>query len=191
MLDILLFRPESGGSPDIVRESQRRRGADEAVVDAVVALDAAWRTAQGRVQQLRKELAARKKALSAVRSAPPAEVREELRQLNVRIAEAEAAEAAAHVEVQERVLSVGNLVHEHAPLSEPGASAPAVPDDAALRWLVEAGYAERADAAVGWRPVGPGVLLAHALLSRALEFAARRGFAPLSCPLAPPADRAA
>ena len=35
MLDINLFRAEKGGNPDIVRESQRRRFADVALVDKV------------------------------------------------------------------------------------------------------------------------------------------------------------
>jgi hypothetical protein len=45
MLDILLFRDEKGGNTDLVRESQRRRGGEEAValVDEVIALDKVWR----------------------------------------------------------------------------------------------------------------------------------------------------
>lgn len=42
MLDINLFRVEKGGNPDIVRESQRRRGARVEAVDEVIALDKAW-----------------------------------------------------------------------------------------------------------------------------------------------------
>ena len=43
MLDILLFRTDQGGDPDLVRESQRRRYADVALVDKVIEFDTQWR----------------------------------------------------------------------------------------------------------------------------------------------------
>ena len=61
MLDIQLFRPEQGGNPEIVRESQRRRYADVSLVDQVIEADSQWRktrfsldaalTARGKVKQ--------------------------------------------------------------------------------------------------------------------------------------------
>ena len=42
-LDIDAFRPEKGGNPDKVRENQKRRFADPALVDKVVSSDEAWR----------------------------------------------------------------------------------------------------------------------------------------------------
>ena len=54
-LDIDSFRPEKGGNPDKVRENQKRRFADPALVDKVVNSDEAWRQGesicQARVQQ--------------------------------------------------------------------------------------------------------------------------------------------
>jgi len=43
MLDINLFRVEKGHNPEIIRESQRRRGASIEVVDEVINLDKEWR----------------------------------------------------------------------------------------------------------------------------------------------------
>lgn len=43
MIDIQLFRADKGGNPELIRESQRRRYADPAVVDLVIAKDNAWR----------------------------------------------------------------------------------------------------------------------------------------------------
>ncbi|KAG5455628.1 MAG: hypothetical protein BJ554DRAFT_4890 [Olpidium bornovanus] len=43
MLDVNLFLADKGGDPEKVRESQRRRGAPVAAVDAVVALYDEWR----------------------------------------------------------------------------------------------------------------------------------------------------
>ena len=42
MLDINLFREEKGGRPDVVRESQRRRGARVEIVDEIIAEDKQW-----------------------------------------------------------------------------------------------------------------------------------------------------
>lgn len=43
MLDINLLRPERGGNPDLVRESQRKRGGSVDLVNEVIALDEEWR----------------------------------------------------------------------------------------------------------------------------------------------------
>ena len=43
MLDIILFRTDQGGNPDLVRESQRRRYADVGLVDKVIEYDTEWR----------------------------------------------------------------------------------------------------------------------------------------------------
>ena len=46
MLDIVLFRTDQGGDPDIVRESQRRRYADVTLVDKVIEYDGEWRQSE-------------------------------------------------------------------------------------------------------------------------------------------------
>lgn len=201
MLPLLAFRPESGGEPEMVRESQRRRGADVSVVDRIIKLDAVWRAAQLRADSCRKELAGAKRALSSLRkgtghadATAPTPSPESLRELGCRVGEAEAAEGEAHHQLQEVLRTVGNLVHEHVPLA---------PDDTravrgeafALRRLLAAGFAEKVDATAtsraGWRPTGVGLLAVHALLTHALGFVARRSFALLPTPLTPTADRAA
>ncbi|KAG7176250.1 serine--tRNA ligase, cytoplasmic-like [Homarus americanus] len=48
MLDIVLFRVDQGGNPDIVRESQKRRYKDVSTVDKVIELDTKWRAARHR-----------------------------------------------------------------------------------------------------------------------------------------------
>ena len=46
MLDIVLFRVDQGGDPEIVRESQRRRYADVTLVDQVIEIDTEWRKSE-------------------------------------------------------------------------------------------------------------------------------------------------
>lgn len=43
VLDIAMFREKKGGDPNRIRESERRRFADPANVDLVIALDEQWR----------------------------------------------------------------------------------------------------------------------------------------------------
>lgn len=42
MLDINLFRVEKGGNPDLIKESQRKRGASVEEVDTIIQLDKEW-----------------------------------------------------------------------------------------------------------------------------------------------------
>lgn len=43
VLDLDLFRADKGGDPAAVREMQRKRFKDPALVDALVRADGAWR----------------------------------------------------------------------------------------------------------------------------------------------------
>uniref|UniRef100_A0A7S1LV81 serine--tRNA ligase n=1 Tax=Neobodo designis TaxID=312471 RepID=A0A7S1LV81_NEODS len=72
MLDILLLRDATGGNSNLVRESERRRYNDPAVVDAVIEADNAWRKALHLNEQSKKNgndcsraIAAKKKAKEA------------------------------------------------------------------------------------------------------------------------------
>jgi seryl-tRNA synthetase len=55
MLDIVLFRTDQGGNPDLVRESQRRRYKDVSLVDKVIEIDSEWRQTRGATDNARKE----------------------------------------------------------------------------------------------------------------------------------------
>lgn len=43
VLDIDLFREEKGGTPELIRESQRKRYKDVKFVDDVISYDQQWR----------------------------------------------------------------------------------------------------------------------------------------------------
>lgn len=43
VLDLQLFRKEKGGNPDELRESQKKRYKDVALVDRVIEVDVKWR----------------------------------------------------------------------------------------------------------------------------------------------------
>eukprot|EP01062_Namystynia_karyoxenos_P060306 TRINITY_DN5185_c0_g1_i1.p1 TRINITY_DN5185_c0_g1~~TRINITY_DN5185_c0_g1_i1.p1 ORF type:complete len:542 (+),score=253.10 TRINITY_DN5185_c0_g1_i1:110-1627(+) len=54
VLDILLFREEKGGNPNLLRESQRRRCKDPGAVDTVIGHDQRWRELLLRVENMKK-----------------------------------------------------------------------------------------------------------------------------------------
>lgn len=54
MLDINLFREANGGNPELVRESQRKRGKSVEEVDHVIAVDRAWVKLRFDVDELNK-----------------------------------------------------------------------------------------------------------------------------------------
>jgi seryl-tRNA synthetase len=54
-LDINAFRVSSGGDPEIIRESQRRRFAPVELVDEIIANDEKWRLMTGQIDNLRKD----------------------------------------------------------------------------------------------------------------------------------------
>jgi seryl-tRNA synthetase len=213
MLDLVLFRTYAGGSPEEVRESQRRRGADVAVVDAIIAADELWRTRRHESQSASARLA-KAKAAGRGRSkseAAPLEAggtsREELKALSQASSAALAAQDAAQRSLQSLLLSVGNLVHEDVPVAAPmlrpaacrpgGHRGPLDAHREALNCLVAAGLAEllpsSATACSGraWKPCGAGLLLQHGWLAHALRLVAARGYAVLSSPTRPAADRLA
>jgi seryl-tRNA synthetase len=43
MLDLNLFQVDKGGNPDLIRESQRRRGASVELVDKIIDMYDEWR----------------------------------------------------------------------------------------------------------------------------------------------------
>ncbi|TPX42517.1 serine---tRNA ligase [Synchytrium endobioticum] len=56
MIDINLLRVDKGGNPDLVRESQRKRGGSVELVDQVIALDDEWKKARYNADQKNKEI---------------------------------------------------------------------------------------------------------------------------------------
>eukprot|EP00667_Euglena_gracilis_P009527 EG_transcript_9682 len=141
MLDILLFRKDKGGNPDLVRESQRRRCKDVGIVDQVIDLDNEWRQLTGRVDNLRKNAGLCSKAVGEKKKNKEADgedspipehilaaldnlEKDELAKLSVAqlrtlsklvSEEAERATKACEVKEAERdkvLCSIGNIVHE-------------------------------------------------------------------------------
>jgi seryl-tRNA synthetase len=193
VIDLRLVRDK----PDLVRASQRARGADESLVDALLAADAERRAAVKAADDLRAE---QKTASQAVRGATPEErptVLERAKALAAAVKEAEEAERAADAALRGVHLRIPNVVHGDVP---PGGEDDAVTlrtvgevptYDFPVRDHLEIGEAlgaidmERGAKVSGARfyfLTGPGALLEFALAQLAITRAVAAGLTPVVAP---------
>eukprot|EP00741_Cyanophora_paradoxa_P012421 tig00020610_g12000.t1 len=199
MLDINLFRPEKGGNPDLVRESQRRRFKPVEHVDEVIELDQKWRQARFVADNLRKELGKISKQVAERKKAgqPADDLISETKALDEQIKKAEEAEEEVRKAVDAKVDIIGNLVHESVPVSDNednnkvertwGEFKPkdGLWNHVAIMQMLDAVDYERGQAVAGNRGYylkGPGVMLALAVIHYGLNFLNKRGFVPLQTP---------
>jgi seryl-tRNA synthetase len=183
-------------NPELVRASQRARGGEESLVDALIAADLERRRRIARADALRSE----QKALSnSVRSAGPDErpaILDRARQLSATVKEAELAQAAAEEELRLAHLALPNIAATEAP---PGgeddfitlATVGTPPEVAEPRDHLEIGTALRAiDMERGAKVSGSrfyfltglGAQLELALVNLAMAQAEATGFVPVIAP---------
>eukprot|EP01094_Clydonella_sp_ATCC50884_P009780 TRINITY_DN1930_c0_g1_i1.p1 TRINITY_DN1930_c0_g1~~TRINITY_DN1930_c0_g1_i1.p1 ORF type:complete len:451 (+),score=176.05 TRINITY_DN1930_c0_g1_i1:39-1391(+) len=119
-LDIGLFRADKGGNPDLVRESQRRRGHSVEIVDEVIALDTEWRrvqgdisVAKGAVNAVNKKIGLKKKAKEEV----PQELLDEKEAAAAEVPRIEARSKELEALRNGKLWTIGNLVHDSVPVA--------------------------------------------------------------------------
>ena len=111
MIDLKLVRDD----PDRARASQRLRGAEEGLVDALLAADDARRAAVARADSLRAEQKTISKQIGQAAPEDRAGVQHRAKQLKEDVRAAEAEQAAADAALREAQLAVPNLVEEGVP----------------------------------------------------------------------------
>jgi seryl-tRNA synthetase len=184
-------------NPEAVRASQRARGADESLVDKLLAADSARREAVTRADHLRAE---QKTASQAVKKASPEErpaVLDRAKALAAEVKEAEEAQRAADAALREAHLKIPNVVADEVP---PGGEDDAVTlrlvgevptydfpvrDHLEIGELLGAIDMERGAKVSGARfyfLTGPGALLEFALAQLAIGRAVAAGFLPVIAP---------
>jgi seryl-tRNA synthetase len=193
VIDLRLVRE----NPDLVRASQRARGADESLVDKLLAADSARREAVTRADHLRAE---QKTASQAVKKASPEErpaVLDRAKALAAEVKEAEEAQRAADAALREVHLKIPNIVADEVPPGGEddavtlriGGEVPAydfpVRDHLEVGELLGAIDTERGAKVSGARfyfLTGPGALLEFALAQLAITRAVAAGFLPVIAP---------
>ncbi|WAX55299.1 serine--tRNA ligase [Jatrophihabitans cynanchi] len=192
MIDLRVLRDD----PDLVRASQRVRGADEGVVDALLAADDARRAAVARADALRAEQKAASRSVAKAGADERAHLLARARDLAAQVKAAEADQAAADAALRAAQLAVPNVVEDGVP---PGGeddfvtleTVGIVPEVAEPRDHTEIGAALRAiDTERGAKVsgarfyflIGVGAQLELALVNLAMEQAAAAGFVPVIAP---------
>ncbi|WP_431953327.1 serine--tRNA ligase [Actinacidiphila sp. bgisy167] len=112
MIDLRLLRED----PDRVRASQRARGEDVALVDALLSADERRRSSSTRFDELRAEQKALGKLVGKAQGEERAELLKRAEQLKAAVKAADAEQQEAAEEAQRLLLQLGNIVHPDVPI---------------------------------------------------------------------------
>jgi seryl-tRNA synthetase len=192
VIDLKLLRE----NPDQVRASQRIRGADESLVDALLAADDARRAAVARADALRGDQKSASKAVSQATPEDRPAVLARAKELSEQVKDAEAEQSATDAALREAHLAIPNVVEDGVP---PGGEddfvtlelVGTVPTVDAPRDHTEIGAdlkaidTERGAKVSGARfyfLTGIGAQLELALVNLAMEQATNAGFVPVIAP---------
>ncbi|MBO7935221.1 serine--tRNA ligase [Streptomyces antibioticus] len=196
MIDLRLLRED----PDRVRASQRARGEDVALVDALLSADERRRSSGVRFDELRAEQKSLGKLIPKASPEEKAELLKRAEQLKADVKAADAESDAADAETQELLLRLGNLVHPdvpvggeedfvtletHGTIRDFGAEGFEPKDHLELGQVLGAIDVERGAKVSGSRfyfLTGVGALLELALVNAAIAQATAAGFTPMLTP---------
>ncbi|MEV0368006.1 serine--tRNA ligase [Nocardia fusca] len=111
MIDLRLLRDD----PELVRASQRARGENPALVDALLTADQARRSAIATADRLRAEHKAMGKQVGKASKEERPALLAQAQEMSVRVKEAETAQHTAEAELQEAHRAISNVVQDGAP----------------------------------------------------------------------------
>ncbi|MEU6702385.1 serine--tRNA ligase [Streptomyces wuyuanensis] len=196
MIDLRLLRED----PDRVRASQRARGEDVELVDALLSADERRRSSGVRFDELRSEQKALGKLVPKASPDERAELLKKAEQLKSDVKAAEAAQHEAEEEARRLLLGLGNLIHPDVPVGgeedfvvlethgtvrDFGAEGFEPKDHLELGEALGAIDVERGAKVSGSRfyyLTGVGALLELALVNAAIAQATEAGFTPMLTP---------
>ncbi|GGT46944.1 serine--tRNA ligase [Streptomyces kurssanovii] len=196
MIDLRLLRED----PDRVRASQRARGEDVGLVDALLSADERRRSSGLRFDELRSEQKSLGKLIPKATPDERAELLKKAEQLKSDVKAAEAEQNDAEEETRRLLLQLGNLVHEdvpvggeedfvvletHGTIRDFGAEGFTPKDHLELGEALGAIDVERGAKVSGSRfyyLTGVGALLELALVNAAIAQATEAGFIPMLTP---------
>eukprot|EP01099_Mayorella_cantabrigiensis_P000218 TRINITY_DN1095_c0_g1_i1.p1 TRINITY_DN1095_c0_g1~~TRINITY_DN1095_c0_g1_i1.p1 ORF type:complete len:464 (+),score=124.14 TRINITY_DN1095_c0_g1_i1:102-1493(+) len=201
MLDILLFREDKGGNPELVRESQRRRYAPVEAVDGIISLDKAWREKQHQLDNLRRDFGALTTEIGKKKKAKENadDLVAQVPAIKQQIAQVELECEQKKVELDKALVSIGNIVHDTVPVSDNEENNGLIVDWGEKRmnekndlfhhhellWKIDGFEPLKGSDVAGSRCYflkGPGVQLNLALINYGLSFLMGRKYTPLQTP---------
>ncbi|KAJ1724766.1 Cytosolic seryl-tRNA synthetase [Coemansia erecta] len=203
MLDLTLFQAGKGGNPDLIRESQRRRGGNPEIVDDIIKQYQAWTDARFELDEVNRSINAIQKDIGKKMKAKEdaTELLEQKKTLEAKKKASIEAEQAANALLRDMVGGVGNIVHDSVPVSsteddneiirthfvdgvEPTRQANLRSHHEVLYLL--GGYDQERGAKVaghrGYFLTGAGVDLNLALINYGLQFLGKKGYTKIQTP---------
>jgi len=193
VIDIKLLRDD----PERVRASQRARGEDEGIVDAILAAEQTRRSSLSEFEQVRAEQKSMGKQVAQARGEEKQALLAQTKELAARVKQLQADADAAQVELDTLVRRIGNIVEDGVPVGgeddytvlEQVGSPPELDfeprDHLALGELLGAIDMERGAKVSGSRfyfLTGVGARLELALLNLGIAQAVEHGFTPMITP---------
>jgi seryl-tRNA synthetase len=197
MIDLKVLRE----NPDAVRQSQKVRGEDVAVVDALLVADEARKVAVTEFETLRAEQNVLSKAVGAAKGDEKAALLENAKDFAARVKAADAKRAEAEDVAHQLLLKIHNLIDTDAPVGgeedfvvlehigtpRDFTQAGFEPKDhVEIGKIIKAIDTERGAKVAGSRMyylTGPGAMLEFALVNYAIASATKAGFIPVLPPV--------
>jgi seryl-tRNA synthetase len=188
-------------NPDLVRNSQKVRGEDVAIVDQLIAADGIARSAISDFETIRAEQNVLSKSVGAAKGDEKAAILEKAKELAGRVKAADAKRAEAEAKANELALKIANIID---PLAPVGGEADFVvieeigrprdftkdgfepKDHVEIGKIIKAIDTERGAKVAGSRSyylTGPGAMLEFALVNYAIASATKAGFIPVIPPV--------
>jgi seryl-tRNA synthetase len=194
MIDIKLIRE----NPELVKSSQRGRGEDESIVDALIEIDGKRREAISAFETVRAEQNLLSKSVGAAKGEEKAALLEKAKGLAAQVKEADAKRAELEAATTVIAKQLSNVLDPDAPIGgeedfkviehvgEPRKFDFEPKDHVELGKLLGAIDTERGAKVAGARSyylTGPGALLELALINYAIQQATKAGFIPVIPPV--------
>jgi len=194
MIDIKLIRE----NPELVKSSQRGRGEDESIVDALIEIDSKRREAISAFETVRAEQNLLSKSVGAAKGDEKASLLEKAKGLAAQVKEADAKRAELEAATNVIAKQLSNVLDPDAPIGgeedfkviehvgEPRKFDFEPKDHVELGKLLGAIDTERGAKVAGARSyylTGPGALLELALINYAITQATKAGFIPVIPPV--------
>jgi len=199
-LDILLFREEKGGNPQLARDSEKKRFRDPVLVDKVIALDNQWRQKRAQLDDLNKARNVLSKEIGQLMKQKKGEDAEEKKKQVLDIKkQSEIVEKEIEQAEKDRdtlLLTVGNIVHASVPVHDNedfnevvGTYGNFEKSDKyqhhELLHMIGGYEAKRGVNVLGHRGYyfrGPGLMISLACMNYGLAFLMKKGYVPMQPP---------
>ncbi|KAF2078609.1 hypothetical protein CYY_000109 [Polysphondylium violaceum] len=198
-LDIVQFRADKGGNPDIIRQSQAARYKPVETVDEIIELDATVKKTKYSLDQANAEYAKLNKAVAMKKKAGESadDLIAQCEALDKNIANLKIETARVEELLRKKLKPIGNIVHSSVPISDNEdnnrvektwgecKTSPDLLHHHELLEMIDGYEPERGSEVAGHRGYflkGMGVLLNQAVINYALAFLTKKGFTALQTP---------